>query len=617
MKKIYTLVGCAILSGGLFAQAPYQYATYSPGQSDKYAPGAITVIPARTEQNQDRTTYWSENFDSGLNGWVNDIILGPGVFQGFELTNTGHVNSPGNTFVIPDLMTSTPTNWIMVDSDGGNTSYSNAEHAVFVSPQIDLSAASGQYIALTFDQFFAEWDINTYTNAGSEDHCYIAVSTDSTNWTTVEINEGIGRNGRQNPEKIVWDITDYVSGSLSTVWIRFEWEGAWNYGWQIDNVAIEDNFQNDLTIVETYRQYNANGLMYSKVPLAQVEELTIGAIIRNTGNEDATNVGFSFEIKDPSNATVASGTATSTITLANLEQDTFLVSTGYTPDEIGTYTVIWTPTSDQGDDNAANNNGEDNYLEVTNFTYAMDYPEGPAEPIIEWPLANGSAEFGNLFSFAQVGVISAVEVKILNNSSNVGLPIYYKVHYNDGVNGWLELDNFEYEIESDDLGQIIGLPVGENGIDVDPANLYLVTVGQYGTPTDPIFERQGTIGFDYIQGIDEDAAYVGFFDRLAPVVRIRMNEDELSVEENPSQTSFIVYPNPANEMVTVNLTLVNSENTVINVLDITGKVIKTINVGTVNGDQNVNISVDDLTTGVYFIELVTPEGKQVKKIVKN
>ena len=59
-----------------------------------------------------------------------------------------------------------------------------------------------------------------------------------------------------------------------------------------------------------------------------------------------------------------------------------------------------------------------------------------------------------------------------------------------------------------------------------------------------------------------------------------------------------------------------STNTVINVLDITGQVIKTIYVGEVNGDKNLTISLDEMSTGIYFIELVNADGRQVKKFVK-
>src|SRR5690606_35613983 len=103
----------------------------------------------------------------------------------------------------------------------------------------------------------------------------------------------------------------------------------------------------------------------------------------------------------------------------------------------------------------------------------------------------------------------------------------------------------------------------------------------------PLFERQGDIGFSYIQGRDDEAANRGFFDRLAPIVRIRANAAELAINETPAVTKFSVYPNPATDALNVNLTLTESTNTVINILDITGKVVKSIAIGDLNGEKNL------------------------------
>lgn len=616
MKKIYTLVGCLMVGVSAIAQAPFHNATYSFTPNGKYD-GAISVIPMHTRPDlasQDRITYFSEDFDGGLNGWVNTTQVGTAPFK---LTSTGHNNMTGNTFIIPVLATSTPTQWIVLDSDADGTSYSNVENATLNSPQLDLTASAGEYIAIQFDQFFAEWDINTYTSAGSEDHCFIGVSIDSIAWTEVEINEGVGREGRPNPELVSWDISDLVAGNLGNVWIRFRWEGAWNYGWQFDNIEIVDIEEKDLSIMDTYRGYNASGLQYSMVPQNHATEFVIGAIIRNTGHIDQTNIGIDWEILDPSSTVVASGSAASTVTLANSEQDTFWVSTGFTPTVLGDYTINWTATSTEGDDDLTDNDATDNYYELTEYTYAQDFAEGTVEGISNWPLQAGLGKFGNLFSFELDEEVSAMHVKIASDPANVGELIYYMVYFNDGT-AWAYLDESsdDYIIQNSDLGQIITLPI-DGGIDVTAGNLYLFMVGHYATPPAPIFERQGDIGFSYIQGsITDETELAAFFDRKAPIVRIRVGANDVSVDETVAPELFGVYPNPANDFINVVLQLNESENTVINVLDITGQVVKTISLGTVNGEKNLSISLDEMSAGIYFIELVNAEGKQVKKFVK-
>ncbi|MBD3638108.1 MAG: T9SS type A sorting domain-containing protein [Crocinitomicaceae bacterium] len=610
MKKIYVLLGGLMLSGAAMAQSPWTVESYDFAPDDKHAPGAITFIPMRVDnQNQDRANYYTEDFDAGFNGWTAAIQTGT---AGFGLTSTGHQNTPSNTYQIPALLSSTPTQWVLLDSDADGTGYTNPEAATLTSPVLDLSAATGQFVAFEFEQFFAEWQ-----PAETADHLYIGVSTDGTTWTEVEISEGVGREARPNPELISWDITDYIVGNESTVYLRFRWEGAWNYGWQIDNVQVNDIPDKDLTIMDTWRTYSSNaGLTYSQVPQAHAEEMVIGAIIRNVGHSPLTNCTFNYEILDPSMSSVSTGTATTTVNLANMEQDSILHATGFVPTTLGTYTVRWSVTSTEGDDNAANDTVYDNHFQLTEYMYAMDYDDGTVTPITGWPLMTSTAFFGNLYDFQQQDVLSGIQFKLANNPSNVGEVVTYGVYrFPDGGSAWEILDEQynSYTVQSSDVGNLVTINTG--GLDVYPNDLYLITVGQLATPGDPLFEKQGDIGWNYIQGRDENGDNRGFFDRLAPIVRAKVIDD-VGVEEEASSDRFSVYPNPANEAVNVYISLSGSENTVINVLDISGKVIKTINLGTVEGERTITVSLDEISTGVYFIELVNDNNKQVKKFVK-
>ena len=153
MKKIYILLGALLSAGAIQAQGPQMTPTYDFHPDVKHNPGGITVTPMRdVVQNQDRAVFYSENFDAGYGIWTNAVQNGN---AGFDLTSTGHLNTAGNTFVIPALMTSTPTQWIVFDSDGApGASYSIPEDATLTSSVIDLSSSIGSYVAFEFDQFF-------------------------------------------------------------------------------------------------------------------------------------------------------------------------------------------------------------------------------------------------------------------------------------------------------------------------------------------------------------------------------------------------------------------------------------------------------------------------------
>ena len=580
MKKIYVLLGAVLVSGAAIAQAPYKIKSYDFAPNDKHAPGAVTWIENRVEQNQDRAVYYSEDFDAGFGIWTPAIQTGT---AGFGLTNVGHQNTASNTYQMPPLATSTPTQWVLLDSDADGTGYSNPEDATLTSGMIDLSAATGESVALQFDQFFAEWQPPT---GETEDHLFLGISFDGSTWTEVEINEGVGRTARPNPEVFQWDITDLIVGNESSVYFRFRWEGAWNYGWQIDNVCVTDIPDKDLTFVDTYRSYSSqSGIVYSQIPEAHTESLIIGAVIKNVGHETLTGVTFDYEVLDPTMAVAVTGTASTTFTLANGEQDTLLEDTGYEPDMIGTYTITWTAVSVEGDDNAANDEVVDDHLQVTEYTYAADYDEGTPVEFIGWPLSTNSSWFGNYFDFQGSDVVSGLDVQIANNTSNVGETITYGIfQFDSGLGEWQELDvNYNaYTLQAGDIGNMITIPF--SGLfPVDAATAYMICVGQITTPTDPLFEQQGDIGFNYAQGIEEDQGTYGgwgFFNRLAPIVRPRV-VDVTSVEEETMNDQFYLFPNPAEQHVNVFISLTEAENTTLNVLDLSGKVISIINLGVV------------------------------------
>lgn len=601
-----------MVSGAAIAQAPWMVGSYDFAPNDKHAPGAITYLPVRVEQNQDRANYYTENFDAGLGTWTAAIQTGT---VGFGLTSVGHQNTASNTYQIPALLSSTPTQWVLLDSDADGTGYGNPEAATLTSAVIDLSAAAGNTVALEFEQFFAEWQPET---GETEEHLFIGVSIDGSAWTEVEINEGAGRSARPNPELISWDITDLIAGNESTVYIRFRWDGAYNYGWQIDNVQINDIPDKDLTIIDTYRTYSSqSGLVYSMVPQAHAEEFTIGAIIRNVGHQDQTNVTFNYEIFDPAMTSVASGTATSTVALANMEQDTIIHATGFVPTTLGNYTIVWTPTSTEGDDNTANDTISDAYFELTEYTYAMDYDDGTVSGISGWPLLTGTAFFGNLFDFQVDDVMGGFDVKIANNASNVGQVVTYGVYrIPSSGTAWEIVDEqySAYTITSGDLGNIIHIPTN-SALPVFTGDLYLICIGQLATPNDPLFEQQGDIGFDYIQGRDENTDNRGFFNRLAPIVRPTIIND-LGVEDDLVEDRFLVYPNPAIDELNVYISLAQAEHTTISVLDITGKVVMSADLGKIEGERTTKIALTDFAPGIYFVEMANASGKTVKKFTK-
>jgi hypothetical protein len=89
---------------------------------------------------------------------------------------------------------------------------------------------------------------------------------------------------------------------------------------------------------------------------------------------------------------------------------------------------------------------------------------------------------------------------------------------------------------------------------------------------------------------------------------------EIRVEEvvtgigSLNDAAFSMFPNPANERVTI----VTEENVIIEIADITGKIINTI----ASNNQKVNmIDTAKLSNGIYIVSLVNENGRSSRRLI--
>ncbi|HLG03408.1 MAG TPA: T9SS type A sorting domain-containing protein [Bacteroidia bacterium] len=92
--------------------------------------------------------------------------------------------------------------------------------------------------------------------------------------------------------------------------------------------------------------------------------------------------------------------------------------------------------------------------------------------------------------------------------------------------------------------------------------------------------------------------------------------DITGLSESSGSVSFIAFPNPVQDIVTLQYTLPASTPVTINVYNVAGQLVKTENKGPLAmGEQQAKIDLGELAAGAYRVELVTESGSSNSKVI--
>ena len=87
--------------------------------------------------------------------------------------------------------------------------------------------------------------------------------------------------------------------------------------------------------------------------------------------------------------------------------------------------------------------------------------------------------------------------------------------------------------------------------------------------------------------------------------------EPLGINESVTTNQISIYPNPANEVITVNVA--NESLSRIEIYDITGKLVLT----QTTTQQETTIDIKDLNSGMYLINIISEDAKYSERIIKN
>lgn len=340
------------------------------GQTSKSDHTKKRSVDVRTHQNsnQVRTTIQSK----GVSIFSDD-------FQNFDNWDVSDMSAPNpwgwthetDPTIIPvgalsPFMSETVDNgFAFVEGDSqGENSVQNAN--LTLNTPVDLTNVP--FASVRFAQNSRNY-LTTYTMRVSPDN--------GENWVDIEVNENldVGDN-TDNPELVSINISS-IAGGASAVLVEFNFQADWGWHWAIDDFAIVETPQNDLTLLNAYYDEYVDYLdldefldtdylpqvEHSNYHKDQVRPLSLIVDVSNQGLDTQTNVVLTVEVTDPNGTTtpytsdpvdIESGIQTQ-LRIDDVMLDAF---NGGTNADLGNYSLEYSISWDQEEDDGVPLNNE-------------------------------------------------------------------------------------------------------------------------------------------------------------------------------------------------------------------------------------------------------------------
>ena len=643
MKQIYFLISAMFI--GTLANAQVKM----PVQAAKDVQASSVYLNTEAPVQAARAVFWSHdcNVDDCGDWSFDNAAYEVGapwtdIDISFECTTDGPsgpynqwAGGSGDGSAASSMNSTTSSNGtIIVDSDlfGADANYdANWVENCWFQTVAPIDCSEHPYVSISLETRYRCWD-----NGGSDDSekCLIEVSRDGVNWPAIDNwDEASGyviygtdtvasrkevfpgyetSDTSDNPSLLEFDITD-AAGGQAEVYVRFRWSGTWGYSWEIDDIKVYDTPANDTRIDNylSYTDYERTGYYeYGAWPLSQIPaDLAAAAKVYNVGFEDQTNVTL--------DVTAAGTTAYSTpITLSYATADT--LSAAYLPTALGPVTVDYLLTADAADENPGNNMASQSF-EVTDLSWGRD--EGT--PVNAAP-AEGTDDYiaVSLFDIVDDVVIYAIDVAVMAGSET-GTSII--THLFDGFDDNFLAEQYGGILQSTDEFDIIAGNTNDVGVPV--TNWYTLVfdepyLASAGDWLGAGFEHYGGSNVQYgeskytqdntafIYGpFGSGSAYDWYYTNEVPMVRLNLNPNAVNTisEETVNTTGFEMFPsfpNPTNGVTRIQFRLDRAADVNFEVIDITGKVVYTLDMGTqAPGYNSISVDASEFAAGVYTYTL--------------
>ena len=632
MKKRFTLLSVMMIATSLsFAQTVSK--TSVPVLKMKTGNLATSVIAPESNLINPKApgdVIWSTNLSSSDNWTFTSLPTdAQSANHGWRLTST-----ETTPLVTTKINSASAGQYAVVWNGNPNTpaTVKDAQYIMTLDTAFDLSA----YGAVNFD----------FQQSGAlfTDKQVVEASVDNgVTWVEIGNNDDMGMltaNGGSaypNPTNRSYNIKKAFPAAAVYTAVKFRfrmhWEGVSGankgvcYGWYVDDIKLVEGQDNDLKMEQAFAIVGdvQNELTYTKMPAAQATAdatVNFSAIISNEGSV-AQNTTL--------NVTGAGGfdETSSVVILPAFGADSIALGSPYAiVATVGNQNFTLTAESDLTLTNTSDDSKTIRF-EVTENVMAVDGYNGTTGSItssfIGWQGGTSSAEIGNYFEIFEDASVGAIQVGIANITGSardefIGRSIQAKIYDASGTEPQLIDASLETTISNTSFGKLIRAYMITPS-PLEAGKIYLVTAALSDGAAVPI-AMGGQVISGNVVGFD-GASTVGLAPDVAggnlvtcPIVRLDFT-DYTSVDEIAAQFDLNVYPNPFTSNAVVAFELKNDANVSINVTDITGRTVATVDSQMyTSGAHTVSVNGTDLNAGIYNCTITIGNNVITKTIVK-